>query len=115
MTETSSPRRKRTVMEVLGVLLCGMGLCSALAVVEVTYSQEQVSKEKQQVLAKMDEMKRFDGREDSRGADFGTPSRSRSGAREQDDSLAFHLAESVGVICRPDRRAVGQGADGCAA
>jgi hypothetical protein len=45
------------VLEIFGILLCGVGLCFAIMFVGVGYSDEQLAKEKQQVVTKMDEMK----------------------------------------------------------
>ncbi len=57
MIRASSSHLKRTWLEVFGVFLCGMGLCLAFAFVGVGISHEQVNKDKQRVLAQMDEMK----------------------------------------------------------
>ncbi len=44
-------------MQLMGILLTGMGLCLALAFVGINCSEERLAKEKQQLAAKMDEMK----------------------------------------------------------
>ncbi len=49
--------RKWQLVQFLGILLGGIGLCFALAFVAVNYSEERLAKEKQQLTAKMDEMK----------------------------------------------------------
>ena len=57
MTLISIQRQKWAILELLGVLLCGVGLCFALAFIGANYSEERIAKEKQQVVVKMDEMK----------------------------------------------------------
>jgi hypothetical protein len=57
MTQVASLQQKRTALEVFGVLLCGMGLCFAVGIVGVSYSQEEVVKEKHQLLTQIHEMK----------------------------------------------------------
>ena len=57
MTQTIKQPRKWQLVQFLGILLSGMGLCFALAFVAVNYSEERLAKEKQQLTAKMDEMK----------------------------------------------------------
>ena len=44
-------------MELVGITLCGLGFCFALTFVSVSYSEKRVAKEKQELMAKMDEMR----------------------------------------------------------
>jgi hypothetical protein len=57
MTAIDAEQRKWPVLEIVGIALCGIGLWLALAFVGVSYSEKQIAKEKQEVLARMDEMK----------------------------------------------------------
>lgn len=57
MTQTSTPKQKWPILEILGVALCGVGLCFALAFIGVSYSEERMAKEKLELMANMDEMK----------------------------------------------------------
>jgi hypothetical protein len=57
MKQTASQRQKWPILEMAGIILCGLGLCFALAFVGVSYSEERITKEKQELMAKMDEMK----------------------------------------------------------
>jgi hypothetical protein len=54
---TTIQQRKWPILELVGVAICGMGLCFALGFVGVSYSEDRVAKEKQELLARMDEMK----------------------------------------------------------
>jgi hypothetical protein len=58
MTHTPRLLWKLLLFELVGISLCGIGLVFALAVISVSFSEERVVKEKQQLMAKMDEMKR---------------------------------------------------------
>jgi hypothetical protein len=44
-------------LEIFGILLCGVGLCFTITFVGLGWSDEQLAKEKQEVVTKMDEMK----------------------------------------------------------
>jgi hypothetical protein len=57
MTQTIKEGRKWQLVQLLGIVLSGMGLCFALAFVGVNYSEQRLAKEKQHLMAKMDEMK----------------------------------------------------------
>lgn len=57
MTPKPTSRKKYPVLEMFGLLLCGVGLCFALAFVGVCFSDEHIAKDKQQVATKMDEMR----------------------------------------------------------
>lgn len=57
MKSTSKRIRKWPILEMFGIFLCGGGLCIALASVGVSYSQEMMTREKQQLLGQVDEMK----------------------------------------------------------
>jgi hypothetical protein len=57
MTQPSTSRRKRSVLELLGILLCCIGLCLTITFVGIGFSGEQLAKEKEQVDTEMAEMK----------------------------------------------------------
>jgi hypothetical protein len=57
MPPVTSSHRKWPVLEIFGILLCGVGLCFAITFVGLGWSDEQLAKEKQQVATKLDEMK----------------------------------------------------------
>jgi hypothetical protein len=57
MTQASTFRRKYPVLEIFGMLLCGIGLSLAVGYAVVACSDEQLAKEKQQVATKMDDMR----------------------------------------------------------
>jgi hypothetical protein len=57
MTPKPPSRQTWPVLEIFGILLCGVGLCFALAFVGVRFSDEHIVKDKQQVATKMDEMR----------------------------------------------------------
>src|SRR5437899_8118304 len=57
MKEAPASRRNWPILELAGMFVCGAGLCFALAFTGLSYSEERLAKEKQQLTAKMSEMK----------------------------------------------------------
>jgi hypothetical protein len=57
MTQTIKQPWKWHIVHLVGISLVGVGLCFAVAFGGLNYSEERLAKEKQQVAAKMDEMK----------------------------------------------------------
>ena len=57
MIQKPKSHRKWPGLENFGILLAGVGLCSAFAFIHVGFSEEQLEKEKQQVDTRMNHMK----------------------------------------------------------
>jgi len=57
MTQKAINLKKLPLLEMLGILLVGLGLCFSITFVGVGCSEERLAKEKQQVAAKMEEMR----------------------------------------------------------
>lgn len=59
MTQISPKRRKWPLLELLGISIAGVGVCFAISFIGIGYSQERTAKEKGQLMASMDQMKRI--------------------------------------------------------
>ncbi len=57
MKPTPPQKQRPTWLHLLGLFLCGMGVCFALTFVALGFSHEEVAKQKHRLLAQVDEMK----------------------------------------------------------